>query len=136
MPLIRRLPKRGFNNAAFHKTYALINLDALNAFEQGTTVNEQLLRERKLVRGNVAGLKILGDGELKHAISIEADKVSASARAKIESAGGTITLREQKRIEGPRHPAATAPASATAATTDAAPAAKKPSAKKSSKKKS
>lgn len=132
MPLIRRLPKRGFNNAAFHKNYALINVDALNAFEQGTTVNEQLLRERKLVRGNVAGLKILGDGELKHAVSIEADKVSASARAKIESAGGTITLREPKRIDGPRRPTPEA-----AAPADAAPAAaKKSSAKKSSKKKS
>ena len=131
MPLIRRLPKRGFNNAAFHKNYAVINLDALNAFEQGTTVNEQLLRERKLVRGTVAGLKILGDGELKHALAIEADKVSASARAKIEGAGGTVTLREPKRIEGPRHPQ---PASATPAATEAAPAGKKTSAKKSSKK--
>jgi large subunit ribosomal protein L15 len=138
MPLIRRLPKRGFNNAAFHKTYALINLDALNGFEQGTTVNEQLLRERKLVRGNVAGLKILGDGELKHALSIEADKVSASARAKIEGAGGTITLREPKRIDGPRHAASGAerPVSSTPATPEAAPAAKKTSAKKASKNKS
>src|ERR687895_2506550 len=52
MPLIRRLPKRGFNNAAFHKHYAVVNLDDLNRFEAGTTVNEQLLRESKLVRGN------------------------------------------------------------------------------------
>ena len=124
MPLIRRLPKRGFNNAAFHKNYAVVNLDDLNAFEQGTAINEQLLRERNLVRGNVAGLKILGEGELKHALSIEADKVSASARAKIEGAGGTITLREPKRIEGPRRPTAEA----------AAPQAKKASAKKSAKK--
>src|SRR3954452_6134607 len=61
MPLIRRLPKRGFNNAAFHKNWAIVNLDDLNAFEKGATINEQLLRERKLVRGNVAGLKILGN---------------------------------------------------------------------------
>ena len=127
MPLIRRLPKRGFNNAAFHKNYAVINLDALNAFEQGTAVNEQLLRERKLVRGTVAGLKILGDGELKHALTIEADKVSASARAKIEGAGGTVTLREPKRIDGPRHPVAEAPPAAEAS-------AGKKSARKSSKK--
>lgn len=96
MPLIRRLPKRGFNNAAFHKTYALVNLDDLNSFKAGTTVNEELLRKSKLVRGNGAGIKILGNGELKHSLTIEADKVSASARAKIEKAGGTVMLREAR----------------------------------------
>ena len=94
MPLIRRLPKRGFNNAAFHKTYAIINLDALNAFKAGTVVNEQALRESNLIRGHFVGIKILGDGELKHGLKIEADKISASAREKIEKAGGTITMRE------------------------------------------
>jgi large subunit ribosomal protein L15 len=95
MPLIRRLPKRGFNNAAFHKHYAIVNLDDLNAFKAGTAVNEQLLRESKLIRGNFVGIKILGDGELKHGLKVEADKVSAAAREKIEKAGGTITLREK-----------------------------------------
>ena len=95
MPLIRRLPKRGFNNAAFHRRYAIINLDDLNAFKAGTEVNEQLLREWKLVRGDFVGIKILGDGELKHGLNVEADKVSAAAREKIEKAGGTITLREK-----------------------------------------
>ena len=94
MPLIRRLPKRGFNNAAFHSTYAIVNLSDLNGFKAGTVVNEELLRESKLVRGRVVGIKILGDGELKHALKIEADKVSESARAKIEKAGGTISMRE------------------------------------------
>jgi large subunit ribosomal protein L15 len=94
MPLIRRLPKRGFNNAAFHKSYAIVNLGDLNEFKAGTLVDEKLLRESKLVRGDVAGIKILGDGELKHALKIEADKISESARAKIEKAGGTITMRE------------------------------------------
>src|SRR6266849_3350136 len=94
MPLIRRLPKRGFNNAAFHATYAIVNLSDLNEFKAGTVVNEELLRESKLVRGDVAGIKILGDGELKHALKIEADKVSESAKTKIEKAGGTITMRE------------------------------------------
>src|SRR2546423_5085476 len=94
MPLIRRLPKRGFNNAAFHQTYAIVNLSDLNEFKAGTVINEQFLRESKLIRGDVAGIKILGDGELKHALKIEADKVSESAKAKIEKAGGTITLRE------------------------------------------
>ena len=95
MPLIRRLPKRGFNNAAFHKTYAIVNLSDLNDFKTGTVVNEQLLRESSLVRGHVEGIKILGDGEIKHALTIEADKISASAREKIDKAGGTITLRER-----------------------------------------
>jgi large subunit ribosomal protein L15 len=94
MPLIRRLPKRGFNNAAFHKHYAIVNVSDLNAFEAGAVVNEQLLRESNLVRGHFAGIKILGDGELKHGLKVETDKVSATAREKIEKAGGTITLRE------------------------------------------
>jgi large subunit ribosomal protein L15 len=96
MPLIRRLPKRGFNNAAFHKRYAIVNLDGLNQFKTGATVNEQSLRESKLVRGDFDGIKILGDGELKHGLKIEVDKVSASAREKIEKAGGTVTLREAR----------------------------------------
>jgi large subunit ribosomal protein L15 len=101
MPLIRRLPKRGFNNAVFHKHYAVVNLDDLNAFEAGSVVNEQLLRESNVVRGHFAGIKILGDGELKHGLKVEADKVSATARQKIEQAGGTITLREQgRRVAG------------------------------------
>ena len=108
MPLIRRLPKRGFNNARFHKTYAVVNLDDLNDFQAGTTVNEQLLRDSKMIRGNVAGLKILGNGELKHALTIEAHKVSAAARAKIESAGGSVTLHEPRGVQGPRFPATAA----------------------------
>src|SRR3954470_8015016 len=94
MPLIRRLPKRGFNNAAFHKTYATVNLGDLNEFKAGTEVNEELLRKANLVRGGVFGVKILGNGELKHALKIEADKFSTSAREKIEKAGGTLTVRE------------------------------------------
>jgi large subunit ribosomal protein L15 len=103
MPLIRRLPKRGFNNAAFHKNYAIVNLTDLSDFKEGTVVNEQLLRESNLIRGHGAGLKILGGGELKYGLTIEADKISASAREKIEKAGGTITLRE-KPVRGPRVP--------------------------------
>ena len=99
MPLIRRLPKRGFNNSAFHKHYAVVNVSDLNAFEAGTVVNEQLLRESNLVRGHFAGIKILGDGELKHDLQVQVDKISATAREKIEKAGGTVTLREARRIE-------------------------------------
>jgi large subunit ribosomal protein L15 len=131
MPLIRRLPKRGFNNAAFHKTYALVNLDDLNGFKAGTVVNEKLLRDSKLVRGNVAGLKILGGGELKHGLTIEADKVSASAREKIEKAGGSITLRESRSPQTDR--AASEPAAETE--TAAKPEAKKRVAKRAADKK-
>ncbi len=133
MPLIRRLPKRGFNNAAFRKEYAIVNLDDLNEFEAGATVNEQALRESKHIRGNFAGIKILGRGELKHGLTIEADKVSESAREKIEKAGGTVTLRE-----GKAQPAAERPGPTPPATTEAAPAekpAKKIAAKKTAAKK-
>ncbi len=132
MPLIRRLPKRGFNNAAFKKHYALINLDDLNEFKAGTVINEQMLRESKHIRGHVAGLKILGRGELKHGLTIEADRVSESARAKIEKAGGTVTLRERpsltsgKRSESVEARKEAPPVAAPAAKSKA----KKPAAKK------
>ena len=99
MPLIRRLPKRGFNNAAFHKRYAVVNLSDLNAFKAGTVIDEQLLRESNLVRGHFAGIKILGDGELKHDLKVQVDKVSTTAREKIEKAGGIVTLREPRKID-------------------------------------
>ena len=128
MPLIRRLPKRGFNNAAFHKNYAIVNLSDLASFKEGTVINEQLLREKKMLRGNGDGLKILGDGELKHALTIEVDKISASAREKIEKAGGTVTLR-QKPVQGPRDAGQPEPAGETTEATEK-PKAKKPGAKK------
>ncbi|HWB60964.1 MAG TPA: 50S ribosomal protein L15 [Chthoniobacteraceae bacterium] len=96
MPLIRRLPKRGFNNAAFKTNYAVVNLDALNRFDNGAVVDEKALLEGNLIRGNYHGVKILGAGELKKKLSITADKVSASAREKIEKAGGTVALTGDK----------------------------------------
>jgi large subunit ribosomal protein L15 len=93
MPLIRRVPKRGFNNNAFKTRYAIVNLGDLEQFEAGTQVDEALLREKGLVRGNVAGVKILGRGELTKRLSITAKKVSASAQGMIEKAGGTIVLK-------------------------------------------
>jgi large subunit ribosomal protein L15 len=104
MPLIRRLPKRGFNNAAFHKTFAIVNLDELNSFKAGTTVGEEQLRAANLVRGHGAGIKILGGGELKHPLTIEVDRISTSAREKVEKAGGTINLRAPRAPQGPRVP--------------------------------
>ena len=93
MPLIRRVPKRGFNNEAFRIKYAIINLGDLDRFDEGQTIDETLLRESGLIRGKVAGVKVLGDGELTKKLTIAARKVSASAREKIERAGGTITLQ-------------------------------------------
>jgi len=132
MPLIRRLPKRGFNNAAFKKEYAVVNVDDLNDFKAGATINEEALRESKHIRGQVAGLKILGRGELKHGLTIEADRVSQSAREKIETAGGTVTLRERKPTTNDRRteaPAEKEEAPAPAATKAKAKA-KKPASKK------
>ena len=101
MPLIRRLPKRGFNNAAFHKEYAIVNLNDLNEFKAGTVVNEQLLRDSNLIRGDVAGIKILGDGELTRKLTVKAHAFSASARAKIEKLGGTCEVVARKSKQRP-----------------------------------
>jgi large subunit ribosomal protein L15 len=125
MPLIRRLPKRGFNNAAFHKHYAVVNVSDLNAFKAGTVVNEQLLRESNLVRGHFAGIKILGEGELKHDLEVQADKISATAREKIEKAGGTVTLREARSVEKSEAEVASSEADQDAAVAKAKPRVKK-----------
>ncbi len=93
MPLIRRLPKRGFNNSAFKTQYAVVNLDELEVFDAGSQINEQLLREKGLISGKFDGLKILGRGEITKKLTVEADKFSESARQKIEQAGGSIVVR-------------------------------------------
>jgi large subunit ribosomal protein L15 len=94
MPLIRRLPKRGFNNAAFKTTYAIVNVGDLNQFEESVPVTEQLLREKGLIGGSFDGLKILARGELTKKLTVEADKFSAAARRAIEKTGGSILVRE------------------------------------------
>ena len=94
MPLIRRLPKRGFNNNAFKTIYAIVNLGDLEKLDAGTYVTEALLREKGLVRGNVEGLKILGRGELTKKLTVEANKFSATAKERIEQAGGSVIVRE------------------------------------------
>jgi len=93
MPLIRRIPKRGFNNKNFKTVYAVVNLADLNNFDAGTEIGEQQLRDAGLIRGDFDGIKILGTGELTKKLSISATKASASAREKIEKAGGTLTLK-------------------------------------------
>jgi len=125
MPLIRRLPKRGFNNAAFHKHYAVVNVSDLNAFEAGTVVNEQLLRESNLIRGHFAGIKILGDGDLKHDLKVEVDKISTTAREKIEKVGGTVALREANKVEKSKADVASSEAKPDAAAAKAKPRVKK-----------
>jgi len=93
MPLYRRLPKRGFNNAAFKTVYGVVNLDTLEKrFSAGDLVNEESLRKLGLVNGRFDGVKILGRGEITKALTVEVDEVSDSARAKIEKAGGKVVL--------------------------------------------
>ena len=91
MPLHRRLPKRGFNNVAFAKVYAVLNVSDLESrFEAGDTVDEAILAERKLVQGRYDGVKVLGNGEITKSLTVNVSKFSASAKTKIEAAGGTI----------------------------------------------
>jgi large subunit ribosomal protein L15 len=98
MPLIRRLPKRGFNNAAFKTVYGVVNLDTLEKwFEAGATVNEEALRKAGLVKGSFDGIKVLGRGELTKSLTLQVDEVSASAREKIEKAGGSVALVSEKK---------------------------------------
>jgi large subunit ribosomal protein L15 len=87
MPLIRRLPKRGFTNI-FRSEFAIINLDQLAGLPAGTEVTAELLRQRGLVGRCEAGIKVLGRGELKGALTVKAAAFSESARQKIEAAGG------------------------------------------------
>ena len=119
--MIRRLPKRGFNNAAFKKRYAIVNVSDLNAFEAGTVINEQLLRRSNLVRGHFVGIKILGEGELKHGLKVQADKISTTARVKVEKAGGTGTWFEQRRTQDSETDGAASEAKPDAAATTASP---------------
>jgi large subunit ribosomal protein L15 len=91
MPLYRRLPKRGFNNARFKKIYAVINVGQLDeVFEDGSLINEETLRSQGIVKGRYDGIKILGSGNLSKKLNISVDKISISAKDKIEKAGGNI----------------------------------------------
>jgi large subunit ribosomal protein L15 len=93
MPLHRRLPKKGFSNVQFRDVYEVVNVGCLNdAFEDGGVVNEASLRERNLVNRNCDAIKILGTGELTRKLTIEISNVSASAREKIEKAGGSVVV--------------------------------------------
>ena len=91
MPLYRRLPKRGFTNI-FRREYATVNLERLAGFEAGAKVDPEILKSKGLVKNLQDGLKILGVGELPHALHICAHKFSKSAKEKIEKVGGTIEV--------------------------------------------
>jgi large subunit ribosomal protein L15 len=91
MPLYRRLPKRGFTNI-FRKEYAVVNLDRLALFEAGAKVDPEALKAAGILKNLKDGVKILGAGELAHALQVRAHKFSKSAAEKIQKAGGTIEL--------------------------------------------
>ena len=92
MPLIRRIPKRGFNNARHATRYIPVNLEALNRFEDGARVDEAALRAIGLANGRGDGVKILGGGELTRKLTVSAHAFSASAKSKIEGKGGSCEI--------------------------------------------
>ena len=87
LPLYRRIPKRGFKNAKFRTVYAVINVEDLNKFENGTTVTPALLKEAGLLKNQLDGVKVLGNGKLEKKLTIQANKFSESALEKIKEAG-------------------------------------------------
>jgi len=91
MPLYRRVPKRGFNNI-FAKTYAHVNVEDLNEFENGTVVSYEQLKEKGLVNKKYDGVVILGNGELKKKLTVKGVRFSKSAAQKIEAAGGKVEV--------------------------------------------
>lgn len=96
MPLHRRLPKRGFNNTRFQDKIAVVNVASLNGrFEDGDTVNMESLKAARLVKGSYDAVKVLGNGDLAKKLTVEGCKVSATAREKIEKAGGSIAEAQQ-----------------------------------------
>jgi len=137
MPLIRRLPKRGFNNAAFTTRYLPVNLEALNQFDNGATVDETAFRSAGLANGKSDGIKILGDGDLKKKLTVRAHAFSKSAKEKIEGQGGTCEVIGAMAQVAPKRSSkggssrASAPESAPAA--EAPAPAKQPKAKKAPK---
>jgi len=90
MPLHRRLPKRGFKNI-FKKVYAIVTLDHLNLFENGTVVDNGALVEAGIIKQGVL-VKVLANGELEKSLTVKVDKVSQGAKEKIEAAGGTLEV--------------------------------------------
>ena len=92
LPLFRRLPKRGFSNAKFKVEYATINVSDLDKFEDGAVVTPELLKEMGIVKKQLAGIKVLGNGELTKKLTVKANKFSNTAKEKIENVGGTTEV--------------------------------------------
>ena len=91
-PLYRRVPKRGFNNAKFRTEYATINLSDLNRFNDGDVVTPEVLKEKGIVKKQLCGIKVLGNGTLEKKLTVKANRFSSAAVTKIESAGGTAEV--------------------------------------------
>ncbi len=92
MPLTRRIPKRGFTNI-YRKEYAAVNVSALNVFEDGAVVTNEALIEAGLIKKTLDGVKILGGGELTKKLTVSVDKVTESAKQKIEAIGGKVEVK-------------------------------------------
>ncbi len=92
MPLTRRLPKRGFTNI-YRKEYAAVNVSALECFEDGAVITAEALVDAGLLKKTLDGVKILGGGELTKKLTVSVDKVTASAKEKIEAAGGKVEVK-------------------------------------------
>lgn len=91
MPLIRRVPKRGFNNI-FSKNYTEVNVERLNVFEDGTIITEEVLKNNGIIGKVKDGIKILGNGDLNKKLTVKASKFSKTASEKIEAAGGKVEV--------------------------------------------
>lgn len=91
-PLARRLPKRGFSNEPFRVRYAVVNVEDLDRFDAGTVVTPELLEESRVCKGAEKGVKVLGTGEITKALTVRAHRISDSAKAKIEAAGGKVEV--------------------------------------------
>lgn len=97
MPLYRRIAQRGFSNSPFKKEFAIINLVDLEAkYADGETVNRTSLKEKGLVGKIVDGIKVLGNGEISKKLTVEVEKISASAKENIEKAGGSVKVIAEK----------------------------------------
>jgi large subunit ribosomal protein L15 len=111
MPLYRRVPKRGFTNARFRTDYTVLNVDLLEGFDAGATVDLEAVLARGLTRRTAPLFKVLGDGKLTKALTVRAQKFSKSAAEKILSAGGTVVeLDEAGRVRPPEPPPEAKPA--------------------------
>ena len=91
-PLYKRIPRRGFSNKRFETKYSVINVEDFNRFEDGTVVTPELLKETGIVKSQLSGIKILGNGVLEKKLTVKAHKFSMTAKEKIEAAGGKVEV--------------------------------------------